>query len=388
MAAERHLSTGGFAVRTALFYAASFTLFGIQLPFFPVWLQAKGFDAGQVGAILSATALMRVISVPAATHAADRQFDIRAVIVASAFATAIGVTLLGFASHLAVIVAFTVLTAAANTPGMALLDAYTLRGLRARSGAYGPIRLWGSASFIAANLAAGVAFDLIDAQNLIWLIVTSAMMIAAASVFLMPLPEALPVSNPVADARPLWRNAAFMAVVMAASLVQSSHAVYYGFSTISWKAAGYDGIAIGALWALGIVAEIILFALSGRLPPAFGPVPLLLLGAAGAVVRWSVMAFDPPGWMLPPLQCLHALSFGASHLGAVAFIAQSAQDGRGATAQGYFAVLQGVTLSVCMLLAGVLYEAVGVASYAAMALAALIGAAIAAGAMLYSSGSR
>ena len=72
------------------------------------------------------------------------------------------------------------------------------------------------------------------------------------------------------------------------------------------------------------------------------------------------------------LQLLHALSFGATHLGAIAFIAHAAPEGRGATAQGYFSVVQGVTLSACMLLAGLLYEAIGVASYGAMA---LIGAA-------------
>ena len=52
MTAERHLSTDGFAFRTAFFYAVSCILMGVHLPFFPVWLQAKGFDAGQVGAIL------------------------------------------------------------------------------------------------------------------------------------------------------------------------------------------------------------------------------------------------------------------------------------------------------------------------------------------------
>jgi PPP family 3-phenylpropionic acid transporter len=176
--------------------------------------------------------------------------------------------------------------------------------------------------------------------------------------------------------RPLWRDPRFVAVVVAASLIQSSHAVYYGFSTIAWKAAGFDGVAIGALWALGVIAEIVLFALSGRLPPALGPVQLLLLGGVGAAVRWTAMAFDPPGWTLPFLQVLHGLSFGASHLGAVAFIAQAAPEGRGATAQGYFSVLQGVTLSACMLLAGILFERVGVASYGAMALTALIGTAI------------
>ena len=89
------------------------------------------------------------------------------------------------------------------------------------------------------------------------------------------------------------------------------------------------------------------------------------------------MAFDPPGWTLPLLQCLHGLSFGASHLGAIAFIAHAAPEGRGATAQGYFSVMQGITLSGCMLLAGFLYERVGMLSYLAMALMALLGGLIA-----------
>jgi PPP family 3-phenylpropionic acid transporter len=112
------------------------------------------------------------------------------------------------------------------------------------------------------------------------------------------------------------------------------------------------------------------------LPPALGPVPLMLVGGLGATLRWAVMAFDPAGWALPLVQVLHALSFGATHLGAIAFIAHAAPEGRSATAQGYFSVVQGVTFSACMLLAGVLYEAVGVASYGAMALTALIGTAI------------
>jgi MFS transporter, PPP family, 3-phenylpropionic acid transporter len=112
------------------------------------------------------------------------------------------------------------------------------------------------------------------------------------------------------------------------------------------------------------------------LPPALGPLALLTIGAGGAVIRWTAMAFDPPGWALPFLQCLHGLSFGASHLGAIAFIAHHASDGRSATAQGYFSVLQGITLSGGMLLAGILYERIGVASYGAMAAIAFIGGAL------------
>src|SRR5213078_2455140 len=82
------------------------------------------------------------------------------------------------------------------------------------------------------------------------------------------------------SARALWRDPSFIAVVVAASFVQSSHALYYGFSTIDWQASGFDGSTIGALWALGVIAEIALFAVSARLPAAVTPTLLLLGGAA------------------------------------------------------------------------------------------------------------
>jgi PPP family 3-phenylpropionic acid transporter len=369
-------SRDGFALRAAFFYAASYVLLGVHLPFFPVWLQASGFDAGQVGAILAATALLRVISVPVATGAADGRLGLRTAIVTSAMATALGFTALGLVSGPWLIVALTVFTAFVHVPSAALLDAYTLRGLRARGAAYGPVRLWGSIFFILANLGAGIAFDLIDTRNLIWLIAVPAIAAAGISLMLMPQPPSAIRSAGSEPDRPLWRNPRFVAIVVAASLIQSSHAVYYGFSTIAWKAAGFDGVSIGALWALGVAAEILLFALSGRLPARFGPIPLLMLGGAGAVIRWAGLAFDPIGWTLPLLQLLHALSFGATHLGAVAFVAHVAPEGRSATAQGYFSVMQGITLSASMLLAGLAFEAVGVASYGAMAAIALMGTAI------------
>jgi PPP family 3-phenylpropionic acid transporter len=370
-------SRDSFALRAAVFYAVSNILLGIHLPFFPVWLQSTGFDAGEVGAILAATALLRVISVPTATGAADRRFGLRPTIIAFAIAAATGFTALGLVSGPVLIVALTAFTAFCHTPSVALQDAYTLRGLRARGAAYGPVRLWGSIFFILANFAAGLAFDLIDTRNLIWLIAGAAIATAFVATHLMPLPPAPKPASDSLSGRPFWREPQFVAVVMAASLIQSSHAVYYGFSTITWKAAGFDGITIGSLWALGVIAEIVLFALSGRLPPAIGPIQLIVLGGAGATLRWIGLAFDPTGWSLPALQLLHAFSFGASHLGAIAFIAHVAPEGRGATAQGYFSVVQGITFSACMLLAGTLYERIGAASYGAMAIIALVGALVA-----------
>ncbi len=186
-------------------------------------------------------------------------------------------------------------------------------------------------------------------------------------------PARPPLAEPQSPRKHLLRDPAFVAVLAAASLIQASHAVYYGFSALEWHGAGLDGTAIAALWALGVIAEIVLFAVSGRLPPFFQPVMLLMLGAIGGALRWAAMALDPPVFALPWLQLLHALSFGATHLGALSFVARHAPVGQGATAQGYLAIALGVVMAGAMGLSGWLYGAFGSYAYAAMALASVAG---------------
>jgi MFS transporter, PPP family, 3-phenylpropionic acid transporter len=96
-----------------------------------------------------------------------------------------------------------------------------------------------------------------------------------------------------------------------ASLIQASHAVYYGFSVLDWRAKGLNAATIGGLWGLAVMAEIALFAVSARFPQRIGSLSLLGIGALGAVLRWGAMDFNPPLVMLPMLQLLHAFSLGA-----------------------------------------------------------------------------
>jgi PPP family 3-phenylpropionic acid transporter len=253
-----------------------------------------------------------------------------------------------------------------------------LRGLAQIGRAYGPVRLWGSAAFIAGSLGAGWIIDSIAPGNLIWLITASLVASAAAAAGLIALPPHIPLPDtPEVSYRGFLRTPALAVVATAAGLIQASHAVYYNFSALDWKAGGMSGTAVGALWAVGVIAEIMLFARSGRLPRWLGPTALVLAGGLGATLRWSVMAFDPPTAMLPILQCLHALSFGATHLGAVAFVAQSAPAGRAATAQGSLAVMLGGTMALSMVWSGWLYENFADQAYAGMALLAAAGSALA-----------
>jgi MFS transporter, PPP family, 3-phenylpropionic acid transporter len=362
----------GFARRLAVFYAVLFVTIGVQLPFLPLWLAAKGLEAGTIGVVLALPMIVRVFTIPVVARAADRNDSLRGAILIATAASVLGYVVLGFAQGAIAIMGLFALASIAFAPVMPLIDTFALRGLASYGRAYGPVRLWGSASFIVASLGAGTLLDLLAPRDLIWLVVAAMALTAASACSLAPLASGGSTS-PATQllARALLRDRTFLAVAIAASLVQASHAIFYGFSAIDWQAAGYDGAIIGALWALGVVAEIILFAASARL--RISPTTLVLLGAVAAVIRWSALALTPPLAWLPALQCLHALSFGATHLGALGFVMRAAPPGLGATAQGYLAVAQGLVMAAAMALSGMLYGRYGALAYGAMAAIAAVG---------------
>ncbi len=378
MTSQARAIADGFGVRLALFYAGLFVVAGIQLPFFPLWLKAKGLDAQAIGLVLATPMVVRVAAVPVAARIADRLGALRRVLVVSSAGAAIGYALVGGAQSFVAILAAVALAAALAAPAIPLADAYALKGLGLRGRAYGPVRLWGSAAFIAANLGAGFASGYMAPTGYIWLMVAASAATAAASLGLRPLwPAGAPEPPTPRRRRRLLPAPGFLPIAAAASLVQASHAVYYGFSTLDWTAKGLSGTAIGSLWALGVAAEIVLFALSARLPAALGPRALLVIGAAGAAIRWTAMALDPPTGLLPLLHCLHALSFGASFLGAVQFLARAAPEGEAATVQGDFSTLQGIVMAAATGLSGLLYGRFGGLAYAAMAACAVLGGIVA-----------
>jgi MFS transporter, PPP family, 3-phenylpropionic acid transporter len=369
----------GFALRMATFYAAFFAFAGIQMPYLPAWLEAKGLDAREIGIVLAAPMLIRVVAVPLATRLIDRRFAPKAALTMAATLSAALFAIMGTASGFAAIVAAYAAISIANSPVLPLADSYALRGLNARGLAYGPVRLWGSVTFILANMAGGIFLEVLGARHLVWVLAATMAMTAAATLLLptRPAPDEPASAATKSAGGGLWHSAVFVSVAVGASLIQASHAVMYGFATLQWSARGLDGTTIGLLWAIGVVAEILLFAVSGRLMARIGAVEMILAGALGAILRWTAMAFDPPAALLPMLQCLHALSFGATHLGAMHVLSRLPDRRGGATLQGDFSAVQGVTFAAAMGLSGVLVERLGSFSYLAMSLAAAGGLVIA-----------
>ncbi|RVB68122.1 MFS transporter, partial [Mesorhizobium sp. M7A.F.Ca.CA.002.03.2.1] len=56
-----------FELRMSLMFATLFVPLGTHLPYFPLWLQAKGFHAEQIAVILAAPMFLRVVTTPLLT---------------------------------------------------------------------------------------------------------------------------------------------------------------------------------------------------------------------------------------------------------------------------------------------------------------------------------
>src|SRR5213079_3330303 len=131
----------------------------------------------------------------------------------------------------------------------------------------------------------------------------------------------------------------FWLFVVSAAALQASHQLYYGFGTLYWRQLGFSDTVIGALWAEGVVAEIVLFWFSRQLVARLGPLGLMALGGVAGILRWSLMGIVPALAAAAVLQLLHALTFGASHLGAMYFMARSVPPGAAASAQSLYAAI-------------------------------------------------
>ena len=169
------------------------------------------------------------------------------------------------------------------------------------------------------------------------------------------------------DALALVRSPVFLIFLFATSATQGAHALYYAFGTLHWQSLGIGPVVIGLLWSIGVVFEIALFAVSRAVVTMLGPTRLILIAAIASIVRWSVIALNPPLAVLFAVQSLHALTFGAAHLGAVHFISEAVPERLSATAQGlYAATAAGLFMGGLLLASGPLYAALGSQAFLVM----------------------
>ena len=370
-----------FELRMSLIYATLFVPLGTHLPYFPLWLQAKGFHPEQIAIILAAPMFLRVVTTPLLTALADRakdRADVYVTLVAASLALSAGYFLPAtYAIVLAVSLALTVFW----TPHSPIADSLALSGVRRFGSNYAGMRKWGSISYLCANFCGGLILSVTGpgAVPVIIFVALAATLVAGLFAPRLGRPRrASPLSaTDIQQAAPRLFNAYFLYFSCGVGVITASHAFLYGFVSIYWKSIGISDSVMGMLWAWGVVCEVCMFLTFSRLFGRFSVVSVMVLAGAGAIVRW--IAF-PLIWQLGlgvagffGVQTLHAISVALVLIGLQKMIGETVAEERTGAAQGIAYFSNGFFMAVVTLVSGPLYDRFGVDGFFAMIPVALIG---------------
>jgi PPP family 3-phenylpropionic acid transporter len=290
----------------------------------------RGIDPGRIGTVLGVASLVRLLAVPLWGAAADRVGRRRPMLLIAAAGAAGSVACFPLAhgiGALLLLVTLQGIAAAALTP---LADTLTLALAAAGRLAYGRTRAWGSVSYMVATAAAGSVLGWTGSAMVPALIAAG---YGAAALVAPALPEPDRIRNRSRGVAGLLRLPALRVTIMASALIQGSHAMYYGFAAIHWRAAGLSDTAIGLLIAEGIVMEVVLFVWGGRWVSRLGPARLTALAASACLVRWTALAFTTALPVLAVVQVLHAATFAMQHLSSMTVLSRAMPPERAAGAQ-------------------------------------------------------
>ena len=370
-----------FEFRIALIFAAIFFPIGVHLPYFPLWLEAKGFGAAEIGIILAAPMFLRIFTTPLLTALADRAGDranVLVALVAISLVASLGYFLPpSYAIVLAVSLGLQVVWAAQSP----IADSLALSGVRRFGSSYPSMRIWGSIAFLCASLAGGALLGVASA-DVVPIIMTCGLACTLAVSLTAPRlgrpRRASPLSaDGLQEAAPGLFNRYFLLIVIGVGVINASHGLLFGFVSIYWKSVGINDTAIGFLWAFAVVAEVAVFMAFTRVFGSLSATGVLCVSGAAAILRWVAFPLIVPAGLglagFFAVQSLHALSTGLFLIGLQKVIAETVAEERTGAAQGIAFFANGFTMAAVTLVSGPLYESLGVDGFYVMAVIAAVG---------------
>lgn len=375
---EKAIKPRHYELRMSLLFAALFLPMGIHLPYFPLWLADRGFSAREVALILSMPIFVRIVAAPVITMLADRAPDRAYVLIVLSFAALL--ISLGYflPADAAFVLGMSMLLMVVWSPHGPLADSLALSGVRRYGADYSRLRIWGTISFLVANLVGGAVLERYGADVVPVLLTGGLACMAVVSLLAPRLGRPRKSSQLSAadfpDAGRVLSDPTFLALVGGGGLLIASHGFLYAFGSIYWKSLGIAADTAGMLWALMVVVEVLVFVLYRRFFGHLSPAAILALSAGAGVVRWAAM---PLIWPLglglagfAATQALHGLSTGLAMLGLQKLIAQSVPEERTGAAQGIAFAANSAGMAVVTLGSGPLFEAMGANGFYVMAVIA------------------
>ncbi len=354
--------------RLSGFYFFYFAALGALVPYWGLYLKSLGFGAVEIGELVAIILATKIVAPNVWGWIADRTGRKMTIIRAASLLAAVtfsGVFLNQSYWWLALVMSVFSFFWNAALPQF---EATTLNHLGKEAQRYSSIRLWGSIGFIVTVVALGVALQSRGTDMLPAILLVLFAGIWVCSLF---VPEHAS-EHPRLDQEPIQRvltRPAVAVLFLVCFLMQASHGPYYAFYSLYLSSHGYTEAGIGQLWALGVVAEILVFLRIPRWLPRFGDYRLLLTAALLTTARWVLIAsFVDQVWIMAAAQTLHAASFGVYHAVAIHLVHRLFQGRHQGRGQALYSSLSfGAGGAVGSFAAGYLWEGVGAQWMYAMA---------------------
>ena len=300
--------------RLSSVYFFYFASLGALIPYFGLYLHSLGFLAAQVGLVFAVMQGTKLVA-PSLLAALSVRFKNRMQLVQ--LAALLTVLCFGFLLVEQTFYWVLVITFSFSFFWNAMLpqfESITLTKLGTNTHAYSDIRLWGSLGFIATVAGAGFILDIIGLALWPWLVCLCLLAVFLSSLTLQQkqIKQQVGYNNSTLS---IVKQKKVMALFLVVFLIQASHGPYYVFYSILLDNFGYDETHIGQFWALGVIAEIVLFVIIKHVFKRVSLRLVMLMSIFLTMIRWLMI-----GWLSNNLlailiaQLLHAASFGAFHV--------------------------------------------------------------------------
>jgi PPP family 3-phenylpropionic acid transporter len=334
---------------------ASIYQFTVYLPgavssvFLGIWLSEHGLPADQIGLINSVPMLCLLAVNMLIGRIADRAKDWRSVIIIlSMLGAAVPIGLFYVNEFWGIILIWSLCTMT-NGSIPPVIDAATVRMTRRNGTDFGNVRAWATIGYVVGAGGLGLLITVFGAAAFVPLFLAMSVLRAALGLLLprFRAPEhEVTLANAgqpskLRDSLKLW----FVLPLVAFALLNSSHALIGAFAGLLWHQNGIPEYYIGPLLATSAGAEAIIMFAWRRFGGRITARNMILAACIASLVRFTVMAFNPPVELLFVVQLLHGISFGVGYFGCVHFIANWTSEANAAEAQGFANMLnQGASM--------------------------------------------
>jgi len=306
--------------RLCAFYFFFFSTLGVLLPYWGLYLESRGLTPARIGALMGVLLASKIVAPNVWGWLADRGTRRMRMVRFASAAAAAAFALVFVARDFWMLAAVMVLFGFFWNAALPQFEAVTLNHLGATPERYPRIRLWGSIGFIVAALAFGRIVARFGVAPVPFAMLAAMVAVAIASIAVADAPGQRAGVSRESLLRVL-RRPEVLAFLGACLLMQASHGPYYVFYSIYLKGLDYGGETIGALWALGVIAEVGLFLALPRWLAGVGLRQLFVASFVLTALRWVMIAlFAGSLAVLIGAQILHAASFGLYHAVAIQLV--------------------------------------------------------------------